>query len=298
MRLFHLLAAHWSDGSRTGVPRFSRDFMRAFPAVYNITPGVVDSLEWKPGDLVVTDNHLGMLVPDEVPVVVVHHGCAPYHYHVEPGWRNADTLFMAAQQRRVLARPNTFFVAPSGWVHQKFYELAPDSRQYLRNSFPIPHWTQPWEEKLVGTVKMRPLVVGDWRNFNKGAGQIDAVRKACPEVCFEQLDFEPTPEGRERAYRHADAYLCLSLSEGAPYSVADAEAQGLPIITTKVGNVEEFTGCYVVQDRDPELVASAVRFALAQHPQRRRHTFYTTFTWSCWRARWGHVLDIASGELA
>lgn len=297
MRLFHLLAEHWGDGSRTGVPRFSRDFQRAFPDVLNITPGLVEAVEWKEGDLVVTDNHLGMLVPERVPAVVVHHGCAPYHYSVDPGWRNPDTLFMAAQQRRVLGRPNTFFVAPSAWVGDRFDNLNEQWRIGRGHfTYTIPHWTRPWEEKTVGTVKLRPLVVGDWRNWNKGAEHIDAVRQACREVEFRQLDFEPTPEGREKAYRHADAYLCLSLSEGAPYSVADAEAQGLAIITTEVGNVEEFGGCYVVPNReDARNVALAVRFALLKNPRRRRNTFYSTFTWECWVARWSHVLRLASG---
>lgn len=293
MTLFHLLAEHWGEGKRTGVPRFSRDFQRAFPHVENVTPADIGRLreEWalgQVGDIVVTDNHLAMLVPDHVTCVVVHHGCAPYHYSVDPGWRNPTTLEMATQQRRVLARPNTLFVAPSQWVWDRFAEIA---TPFYRASI-LPHWVEKIEGFGCG---VGTVVIGDWRNENKGAGVIGAIRAACPEYEFRQLDFDPRDDAARRsAYLCANAYLCLSLSEGAPYSVADAEAASLPIITTPCGNVKDFPGVTVITEHErntqPLVVGRMIASALATP---RPPSFYDTFTFGWWRGCWRAVLSRA-----
>lgn len=281
-RLFHLLSSHDPE-ARTGVPRFSAYFEIAFQEVFNITPGVVGAVEWRKGDVCVTDNHLGMLLPPEVRAIVVHHGCASYHYEVDAAWRNAETERMVADQLAILKRPNTRFVAPSAWVRDRFREIAPMG--YAPTV--IPHWVPLIDERRNCNFG-KPVIIGDWRTANKGLGVIDRLRVKMPRYEFRQLDFDGD-EARRATYRQADAYLCLSLSEGAPYAVADAEAASLPIVTTEVGNVHEFAGCRVIADRENvEQIGDALGAALANG--RTMPSFFAEWTFKKWREAWEAVL--------
>lgn len=287
MRIFHLLASH--DVAPTGVPRFGAYFKLAFPDVLNVTPGMIQFVDFVDGDVVVTDNHLSLLVPDHVRCVVVHHGCAPYHYSVDAAWRNDNTARIAEDQRAMFGRPNRVYVAPSRWVADRFREIAPAG--YL--PWLIPHWVPVIEqrERRFGSrsTGCKPVVIGDWRSPNKGSDVIAAIRRACPEYQFRQLAFAADDDAeREDFYRIADCYLCLSLSEGAPYSVADAEAAGLPIVTTECGNVREFSTCWHGNAmRDPENAASAIRASM-EVP--RGPSFYRDYTFEKWRSEWHRVI--------
>jgi len=303
MRLFHLLASH--DPARpTGVNRFSGYFKRAFPEVLNVTPGTVGAIEWRDGDVVVTDNHLSLLVPDSVRTIVVHHGCAATHYERDFAWRNAETLAMVNAQREMLSRPNRFFVAPSEWVADEFGKIAGWTRDAKRRvdrkgyePTIIPHFVEfigiAGPGQLPG---VKPVIIGDWRTLNKGSGVIDKYREECPQYEFRQLDFDPTNDAaRQEFYRSADAYLCLSLSEGAPYSVADAEAASLPIVSTICGNVCEFPqdDFYIIQNRfssehGVEEGVNAIRAALENG--RRTPSFYESWDFTKWQAAWRRVI--------
>ena len=317
MRLFHLLASHDPD-SPTGVPRFSGYFKRAFPDVLNITPGTVGLVNWLPGDVCVTDNHLVMLLPPDVRAIVVNHGCAPYHHEVDVAWRNPETDKIVADQHAMLKRPNTVFVAPSVWVASKFRQIVgatpKDPKGYVVTV--IPHWveenTPTLPEKVARIARrggglsrliadmsggpVRAVIIGDWRTLNKGSGIIDKYRASLPQYEFRQLDF---PGGdtskREAFYRAADLYLCLSLSEGAPYSVADAEAASLPIVSTMVGNCYEFPrddfygiAWRMTPDGDIDEAANAIRAAL--ETGRRTESFFTSWTFEKWKAAWREVI--------
>ena len=311
MRLFHLLASH-DPQSPTGVPRFSGYFKRAFPEVFNITPGTVAAVEFRDDDVIVTDNGLALLCPDNCRVIIVHHGAAHTHYDRDESWRNATTRALVHDQRAMFNKPNVRFVAPSRWVADRFREIAPAG--YAPTI--IPHWVpvierpgfmlepggpKPVDRKaaeciaaIMGTraTNPKPVVIGDWRNPNKGSEVIAAIRAACPEYQFRQLAFAADDQAeREEFYRQADCYLCLSLSEGAPYSVADAEAAGLPIVTTPVGNVHEFTEAAVITERErneqPGVVGRLIARALAVP---RGPSFYSTYSLADWRAKWREVI--------
>jgi glycosyltransferase involved in cell wall biosynthesis len=289
MRLFHLLDSH--TNKKTGVPRFSQHFQEAFPQVVNIKIADLATIKWAPGDVVVTDNHMSVRVPQRVQTIVVHHGCAPYHYEVEPEWRSPGTEQMAIAQRFMLHLPNRIFVAPSSWVAEVFKRYAPHGYDPLV----LPHWVPLIKSDV--TLEGRPFktVIGDWRNHNKGSDVWEKVNTRMGDqdnVILRQLDFSTEKEKRE-IYLKADAYLCLSLSEGAPYSVADAEAAGLPIATTEVGNVHEFMDVWKIEDRENiDEVCDAVRGAL-EGASTRGPSFFEKHNFEAWQAAWKVVIDEA-----
>lgn len=293
MRIFHLLASH-DTSARTGVPRFSGYFKDAFPHVINITLKDLPGIKWDRGDVVVADNHFSIRVPQRVQTIVVAHGCAPYHYEVDESWRNPGTERIAVEQRMMFyVSPNRIFVAPSAWVADVFKRYAPPTYDPLV----LPHWVPVIEQREPRfgsrSTGCKPVVIGDWRNHNKGKDAIDAIREAAPEIEFRQLDFDGQ-EARENFYRTADAYLCLSLSEGAPYSVADAEAAGLPIVTTEVGNVREFENVWQIDDRnDIGAVRDALLGAIASRSS-LAPSFFSKHTFEAWKAAWEVVVNEAS----
>lgn len=285
MRLLHLLNSH-DISTPTGVPRFSGYFRRAFPECFNVTPGTVGALEWSDDDVCVTDNSLALLVPDCVKTIVTHHGCAPYHFKVDAAWRNETTQRLMIDQLAMLNKPRLRYVAPSAWVRDRFSEIAPP---FYRAEI-IPHFVELNESKKSPRIRRGERIIGDWRTPNKGSGVIDAIKDACPEYEFRQLDFPAGDDAARQAfYSNADAYLCLSLSEGAPYSVADAEAAGLPIISTEVGNVYEF-----VKDRPLRLPIEIeqVKTLLCDVRTygRTRTSFYSTYSFDDWKAAWSRVI--------
>ena len=119
-------------------------------------------------------------------------------------------------------------------------------------------------------------MLGDWRTFNKGASLVDALADHMPDIEFKLLSC--TYATRADAYAEADAYLCLSLSEGGSYSVADAESATLPLVTTNVGSYIEYEASEVIdwRDRDQlDVVTAALTRVLSG---RRDASFFETWT--------------------
>ena len=120
----------------------------------------------------------------------------------------------------------------------------------------------------------RPLIIGNWSGFNKGNTIVSRLAGALPEFKFENLGI-PTNlnvlehnKRKVERYASADMYLCLSLSEGFPYSVADAFQTNLIVVTTDVGFVpdtdikEEEYICKVIKREklgDIEYLAGVIR---------------------------------------
>jgi hypothetical protein len=271
--IYHFLAQTWEEGCRTGVGRFDRYLRMVFPEMASVSrlPGTL-----RPHDVVVTDNHLSLDVPETSPCIVVHHGCALYHYAVDPEWRTLATEKMANDQRAMFRRTNRLYVAPSRWVADRFREIAGDG--YAPTM--LPPWVPLIERK---PHKGKPVIIGDWRTFNKGRDHWQQIAHLCPGFDFRPLSFSDDA-GRIEAYSTADAYLCLSLSEGFSYALADAEAAGLGIASTITGAVHEFSSIARINDRDDfDVVTHAVRNAARP---RRAPSFYADYSFERWANNW------------
>jgi glycosyltransferase involved in cell wall biosynthesis len=81
------------------------------------------------------------------------------------------------------------------------------------------------------------------------------------------------PEAMPDVYAAADVFVLPSWWEAMPLTVLEAQASGLPVVATRVGDVEQMvvegvTG-HLVPAHDPPALAEALR-ALLTSPERRR----------------------------
>jgi len=283
-KIVSLVPRRFEDGGWSGVPRFDFELRAVFPAMRSLRLNpdprwalrCVRALR-EPGVVAIVGSEYSPLLPSSVRTVVVHHGCAQTHFDSDPHWRGPGERLVCWAQRFMYRHSNRTYVALARWTAQQFA-----GHYGVPEPVVIPSWVAPLPRRAAR--RDRPVVLGDWRTFNKGRDVIPGLRRHLPGVEFRSLSC--TYDTRAAAYGDVDAYLCLSLSEGGSYSVCDAEAASLPLITTDVGNYLEYTASRVLSrhDRDDQaLVAEAVGQALATP---RGPVFFERWTFETWRRAW------------
>ncbi|HEY6078779.1 MAG TPA: hypothetical protein VIW29_08245 [Polyangiaceae bacterium] len=287
-RLISLVPYRFEDGEFSGVPRFDFELRRALPKLQSVsikfwTRAWLRWLAWRePDTIVITGNETSMLVPQGLRTIVMHHGCAQTHWDRDPEWRWSLPRTMCQGQRNMYGLANRWYVAIARWTAEQF------SQQYgVPQARVLPSWVESIarQPRAVG----RKVVLGDFRSFNKGSRTVDQLRERVPELEFRAL--KCTYQTRMAAYAEVDAYLCLSLSEGGAFSVSDAEAASLPLVTTDVGNYLEYASSYVLswQERDDvELVARKLEQALASE---RGPSFFESWTFEQWQNGWRQLVE-------
>lgn len=287
-RLVSLVPERFEDGGYTGVPRFDWELRRALPEVNSVntklkTRAWLRWLAWRePDAIVITGNETSLLVPESLRTIVLHHGCAQTHFDRDPNWRGWKEKGLCRAQRAMYRIANRWFVSSARWTAEQF------SQHY---GVPLPRCLPSWVETIPRrpSRKARQLVLGDYRTFNKGSEVVERLIAACPKIEFRLL--KCSYDRRMEVYGAADAYLCLSLSEGGSFAVSDAEATSLPLITTDVGNYLEYTSSQVIpwHKRDDEaLVVGAIEQAL-ESP--RGPSFFEDWTCEKWRRAWRTLLE-------
>lgn len=283
----------FEDGDFSGVPRFDFELRRALPELESVatnwrTRAWLKWLAWRePDAIVITGNETSVIVPPNLRTIVMHHGCAQTHLDRDPDQDAARLLrVMCRAQRDMYGLPNRWFVAIAEWTARQF------SSHYGVPLAPVlPSWVEPIEREPRSDG--RKVVLGDFRTLNKGSQAVPRLRELSPYIEFRGL--KCTYQTRKAAYAEADAYLCLSLSEGGSFAVSDAEAARLPLITTDVGNYVEYASSHVLpwQKRDDAaFVVQEVEQALATP---RGPSFFDTWTFERWRDGWRNlVTEVAS----
>lgn len=287
-RLISLVPQRFEDGGFSGVPRFDWELRKALPEVQSVNTKWKTRawLRWlalrEPDAIVITGNETSLMVPDQLRTVVLHHGCAQTHFDRDPAWRGRMERGFCQAQRDMYLRPNRWFVSIAAWTAQQFslHHGVPEAEV-------LPSWVEAIPRREAHHA--RPIVLGDFRTVNKGSDVIDRLREAMPEVEFRTLVC--TYEQRKEIYANVDAYLCLSMSEGGSFSVSDAEATCLPLVTTDVGNYLEYSESQVIpwQKRDDvDLVKNEVARALSRS---RGASFFESWTFDKWRKAWRTLLE-------
>lgn len=110
--------------------------------------------------------------------------------------------------------------------------------------------------------------------------------------------FEEMPQ----YYRSLDIFTCASINEGTPNTVLEAMGCGLPIVTTRVGIVDEAFGPlqaqFIVENRSIDAFEKKLR-VLVEDPELRTRVGEENLTqvrrwdWSERIAAWGKFLDAA-----
>ncbi len=287
--LISLVPERFEDGAWSGVPRFDWEIRKALPEIVSLRVSVLARtlLHYlalrRPDAVVITGSETSVLVPEELRTIVVHHGCAQTHFDRDPEWRDKGSQAICDAQRAMYARKNRWFVAPSRWTAEQFsHHYAVPQAQVI--PLWVPSFTRPARPSTG-----RKVVLGDFRNFNKGENVISKLTPLVPDIELRALAC--TYETRHAAYATADAYMCLSLSEGASYAMCDAEAGSMPIVTTNVGNCEEFTEAVVIDWRerdDPRVVTAALQRALTEV---RGPSFYQGYRLEDYSRAWRALID-------
>jgi hypothetical protein len=291
-RLVSLVPRRFEDGDFSGVPRFDFELRQALPELQSVantlrTRAWLKWLAWRePDSIVICGNELSISVPPNLRTIVMHHGCAQTHFDRDPDWRDSKPQAFCRAQRAMYSLPNRWFVAIAEWTAKQF------SAHYGVPQAPVlPSWVESIERRPRSGA--RQVVLGDFRTANKGSQTVAQLRELAPHLEFRPL--KCTYQTRKAAYAEADAYLCLSLSEGGSFAVSDAEAARLPLITTDVGNYIEYASSRVLpwQKRDDAtFVVQEVEQALAVP---RGPSFFDTWTFEKWREGWHNLLtEVAS----
>lgn len=112
-----------------------------------------------------------------------------------------------------------------------------------------------YDYPIIGTIAREHYKTKDLPTLKKA---IDKVREKIPDAKLVILD---QPDAA-KFLSGLDVYVCSSVKEGFPYSVLEAMAAGLPIVSTSVGGIPEAITHekegLLVPPRDPNTLAQAI----------------------------------------
>ena len=194
--------------------------------------------------IIITDNHLSCDIPNQYPVVIVHHGCALTTAERSPHWKEPwKSLCVNGQNKMLQYRQphNTYMVSISTACSHDFtkyfgQQYTQFKRYDILNSCDLDesHYKTRFNETS-------PIVLGNWNDHKKGSEYISAIQQSMPNFTFKQLQvylrnsIEDFNQEKQKIYVNSDIFLQLSVSEGNSYATLDAVMCGLVIIATDVG---------------------------------------------------------------
>lgn len=211
--------------------------------------------------MVITDNHLACDIPNEYPVILVHHGCAQTTANRNPDWDKywRDLCCNGQQQMLDYRKPNnTWIISVSDSCTKDFTKFHPEIYPKFKR-IDILHTSELNETKYKKSfTNKKPIILGSWGHIKKGKHLISKLKEMLPEFEFKELEIMPKVneslssfnQGKQDIYLSADIYLMIANSEAGPYTSVDAMMCGLVNISTDVGI---FTGdvpddCFVKID--------------------------------------------------
>jgi glycosyltransferase involved in cell wall biosynthesis len=198
-----------------------------------------------PESIVITDNHLACDIPVDIPIILVHHGCALTTAERNPSWDVYWRDLCCEGQKKMLQyrQPgNTKIISISNACTNDFTTYFPQ-RYPLFTRFDILHSSEMDERFFKKSFNTSPIILGNWNHLKKGKHLITDLKNMMPEFEFRQLHIYPLEnenlkdfnKRKQRIYLDCDIFLQLSSSEGNAYSVLDAMLCGLPVVSTNVG---------------------------------------------------------------
>lgn len=285
MRIWHLVDGPFKRGLFTGVPRFDHELRVVFTGMetVNYLPS-----EFNPKfDVVIAEDHKSIEVPEETKTIVVNHTCARVKYDLDKSWRKDRTKEILNDQERMFYLRNRTYVASSGWLLEQF------SRHHglpVNYGMILPNWVHKINRPPIRRRNThRYVIIGDWRTPGSGSLIIEKMRRKYPEFDFKQL--KCTHIARQREFSEADAYICLSKSEGSSYTLADAEAADLPIVSTPTGNIYEFQYDKILDINkldNLEHISSQIHNAIIDG--KNGQSYYSSYRFNEWANAWKNII--------
>ena len=120
--------------------------------------------------IVITDNHLACDIPNEIPVILVHHGCAKTTADRNPEWGEPYRSRCTNGQDRMLTYRNpetTKIISISQSCTDDFTKYY--GKEYTKfERIPLLHPSELDENRYKKTFNERPVVLGNWKGLKKG----------------------------------------------------------------------------------------------------------------------------------
>ena len=197
-------------------------------------------------DLVIVDNQDATAIPAAYAVLAVQHGCA-----MEDGLRGraSDLLALGRKQAMAARRKRTAWVACSDWAAYHCRQHTGTLADRIIYGCVDTERFFPSERQRTRDAK-RPVVLHDCADVV--VGKVTAELGKAFEVRALAVPAGKVPD----AMREADIWLCLSLSEGLPTVVMEAQATGLVVVGTNVGVLWPHTGGARLDARDKGVCAA------------------------------------------
>lgn len=195
--------------------------------------------------IIITDNHLSCDIPNDYPVLLVHHGSALTHAEREPGWDPYWKNLCCDGQKKMLyyRNPsNTCMISCSQFCTDEFIKYFNDDYNKFKQTL-ILHSSDFCDSLFKINFNETPIILGNWNNNNKGQNIVKNISNITKNFEFKQLVIQPLNnenlesfnKRKQEIYLNSDIFLQLSVSEGNSYATLDALLCGLVVVASNVG---------------------------------------------------------------
>lgn len=195
--------------------------------------------------IILVDNHLACDIPNELPVIVFHHGCCRRTLENTPELKKDQYYSMLLNMQDNITKyrkpHNTLMLSCSQCCIDDFSHYYNESYR----KFPIKLLLHSSELEYNGSIKttnIKPVILGNWNHPKKGGELIEKLKNELKnEFEFQTLVTTQTNDiwkhnnQIKKIYQNADIFLHLSRSEGFAYATCDGFNQNLLIVGTNTG---------------------------------------------------------------
>ena len=206
---------------------------------------MLDYLKTCDKPIIITDNHLACDIPNEYPILLVHHGVAQTHAEREPEWDPYWRDLCCNGQKNMLFHrnpKNTWIISCSQFCTDEFTKYYPEIYSKFENR-KILHSSELNEEKYKIEFNKKPIILGNWQNVNKGKHLIKKLKELLPEFEFKQLNVIPQKNEtiqqfnlrKQEQYLQSDIFIQFALCEGSSYSALDSLLTNQVLVSTNTG---------------------------------------------------------------
>lgn len=251
--------------------------------------------------IVITDNHNACDIPKEVPVLLIHHGCARTTAERSPGWDPYWRDLCCNGQDQMLDYRNP----ANTWILSISEACTVDFLRYYGSAYSkfkridLLHASELEEDIYKKSFHEHPVVLGNWNHPTKGVESIEKLKEELGDFSFQQLNIQPSKNEpakefnrrKQAIYLDADIFLQISVSEGNSYATLDALLCGLVVVASDVGlfyqDVPE--DCFVKLDwtrnKDSDYVKERLEYAW-EHREELAHNARKWYLENCRFGDW------------
>ncbi len=195
--------------------------------------------------IIITDNHLSCDIPNEYPILLVHHGCAKTTSERTPNWDKYWRDLCCNGQNAMLDYRNPI----NTWIISISKSCSDDFTKYYSKNYTkfkrldIPHSSEFDDNLYKKKFSDKPIILGNWAHEKKGKNLIPKLKEKSNNFIFNQLKISPNKneslenfnKRKQQIYLESDMFLQISVSEGNSYATLDALLCGLVIVASDVG---------------------------------------------------------------